>query len=67
MSLYKYDKHKFEFGGKNRVNTLKLMETDAYIQIYLSNGENYVSTRIDKNAAMQLKDYLENSLKSLKN
>lgn len=59
-------KHAFEFKGKDRVNTLKLMELDDYIQVYLRNGEAYVSTRIDKNAALQLKDYLENSLKSLK-
>ena len=54
-------KQKFEFNGKNCVNTLKLIENDDFIQLYVGNGDaaNRGQFRLYPQQLQQLKEFLE--------
>ena len=51
----------FEFNGKNCVNTLKLIENDEFVQMYVNSGEhtNQGQFRLYSEQLQQLKEFLE--------
>lgn len=51
-------KQHFVLDDKPRINSLKLIEYDDFVQLYLNNGDHHASTRLDGEAVRQLKEYL---------
>ena len=54
-------KQKFEHDGKNCVNSLKLIENDNFVQLYINSGEhaNRGQMRLYASQLQQLKEFLE--------
>lgn len=52
-------KQHFMLNNLKRVNSIKLIEYDDFVQLYLNNGDHHASTRLDGEAIRQLKEYLD--------
>lgn len=52
-------KQHFTLDNLPRVNSIKLIEYDDFVQVYLNNGDHHASTRLDGEAIRMLKEYLD--------
>ena len=54
-------KQRFDFNGKHCVNSLKLIENDEFVQVYVNSGENgnRGQFRLYASQLQQLKEFLE--------
>lgn len=55
-----YIKQHYEQHGLKRVNNLKMVEFDEFVQVYVASAGKWAQIRLDKNAVQQMIEYLKN-------